>query len=236
MKAIKNFIRIHRFFTFTLFTLVFASLMFVSCEKEKIVEIPVVTTVRDTIEVPVVTDPGGNCDLPHEVEDLVAWYSPVSNILFVHPGYLENVLQTLQAQPSSLNGYSMNGINLYGEPRPVHFQVELKPSPEIFAQATATEAQLTPDLIQTFTEKGTSYKVYKNAECGKLQKGFESLCEGNADGTSTKRTWYEIRRCERGNGFCTEAMGLHGKSVTYHNGNCQGPAKSETSIMGYACW
>jgi hypothetical protein len=232
MKAIKNSIRTGRFFSAASFTLAFASLLFVSCEKEKIVEIPVVTTVRDTIEITV----KDTCNRPHEVEDLVAWYSPLLNALLVDPNYLENVLLALQAQPSPDGGFTMNGINLLGEPRPVHFQIELATSPKIFAQAASSEANLTPDLIHTFTEKGTSYKVYKNAACGKLQKSFESLCEGNADGTSTKRFWFEIRRCERGDGFCTEALSVMGRSVTYHNANCQGPVKSETSIMGYACW
>ncbi len=236
MKAIHFSSSSSRFFSAVLFTLAFASFLFVSCEKEKLVEVPIVTTVTDTIEVPVVTTVKDTCERPHEVEDLIAWYSPLTDVLLVAPNQIENVLVTLHAKPTSTGGFILEGVNLFGEPRLVHFQIEVANSADIYAKAEATEKQLTPDLIQTFTEKGTSYRVYKNAECGKLQKGFDSPCENNQDGTSTKRTWFDIRKCERGNGFCTEALGLQGRSATYHNGNCQGPIKSESPLAGYACW
>jgi hypothetical protein len=232
MKSIKFSSSRRRFFNAVLFLLAWAGLMFVSCVKEKLVEIPVIQTVTDTVEIPVVT----TCDRPHESEDLVAWYNPLNDVFLINPQYVENVLVTLQAQPTSNGRYIMEGVNLHGELRLVHFQIVLASSPDIFIKAEATEKPLTPDLISTFEEKGTSYRVYKNAECGKAQAGFNSACENGADGTSTKRTWYDIRRCERGNGFCTEAKGLIGKSVTYHNANCQGPVKEEKSLYGYACW
>lgn len=232
MKSIKFSSSRHRFFSAVLFTLAIASLLFISCEKEKLVEVPVINTLTDTVEV-TVTEP---CVHPHESEDLVAWYSPLADVFLIAPDYVENVLVTLQAQPTSNGGYIMEGVNLYGEPRLVHFQIELVNSPDIFLKAEATEKPLTPDLISTFEEKGTSYRVYKNAECGKLQAGFNSACENGTDGTSAKRTWYDIRNCVRGSGFCTEAKGLIGKSVTYHNANCQGPVKEEKPIYGYTCW
>jgi hypothetical protein len=205
------------------------SLFFVACNKEHaIIEDPI-TPPPDTI----VVNPA---DTPDPANDLVAWYSPLTDVLLVDPNYFENVLVTLQAQPQSNGSFAMHGVNLLGEPRPVQFTVRFVEVPNIFLEVQATEKPLTPDLVSTFTEKGTSYKVFKNAECGKLSKGFESGCENGADGTSTKRIWYDIRRCERGNGFCTEALSVQGRSVTYHNANCQGPVKSESSINGYACW
>ncbi|MBI5917009.1 MAG: hypothetical protein HY842_16685 [Bacteroidetes bacterium] len=205
-----------------------AGFLFVSCEKENIIVQPpdVVTTV----------------DHPDEVQDLVAWYNPLRGAFLVDPNYLEGVLSSLQAVPVTNGSYVMNGINLLGEPVTVHFTIEPVKVPEIYLQATATEAALTteqpltPDLIHTFTEKGTSYRVYKNAECGKVKKGFEGACEAAPDGTSRKRVWYEIRTCERGNGFCTEALGIQGRQVTYFNANCQGPVKGEEPLPGYMCW
>ncbi len=236
MKSIKFSSSRRRFFNAVLFLLALAGLTFVSCVKEKLVEIPVIQTVTDTVEVPVVTTVHETCDRPHESEDLVAWYNPLNDVFLIAPQYVENVLVTLQAQPAPNGGYLMQGVNLYGEPRLVRFQIELANSSDILIKAEATEKPLTPDMISTFEEKGTSYRVYKNAECGKVQAGFNSACENGTDGSSTKRTWYDIRRCERGNGFCTEAKGLIGKSVTYHNANCQGPVKEEKSLYGYACW
>ncbi len=229
MKANHFSIRLSRILLATLFFLPLLSLFFVACNKEHaIIEDPITpppdTVVTDTVETP---DPAN---------DLVAWYSPITDVLLVDPNYFENVLQTLQAQPQTNGSFAMHGVNLYGEPRPVQFTIRLMEVPNIYLEVQAAEKPLTPDLVSTFTEKGTSYKVYKNAECGKVGKAFESACENAADGTSTKRSWYAIRRCERGNGFCTEALGVQGKSVTYQNANCQGPVKSETSINGYACW
>lgn len=216
------------------FLLLSAGFLFVSCEKENIiVDIPDVVTVQDTIE------------RPDEVHDLVAWYNPLRGTFLVDPNYLEGVLSALQAVPvnnGTNGGFVMNGVNLLGEPVTVHFTIEPVKVPDIYLQATATEVTLTtgqpltPDLIHTFTEKGTSYRVYKNAECGKLNKGFEGECEAAPDGTSRKRVWYEIRTCERGNGFCTEALGIQGRQVTYFNANCQGPVKSEEPLPGYMCW
>lgn len=213
----------------TLFFLPLFSLFFVACNKEQaIIDLPVTPPV-DTVT----TNPN---DYPDPANDLVAWYSPVTSVLLVAPDYLENVLQTLQAQPLNNGNFAMNGINIFGEPRLVQFSIKLVRIPDIYLEVQATEKPLLPDLVSTFTEKGTSYKVYKNAECGKVEKAFESACENAADGTSVKRFWNELRRCGRGNGFCTEAMGVIGKSVTYHNANCQGPVKSEESFYGYACW
>ncbi len=224
MKTINFFNRHNQFFSTSLFMLAFAGLFFVSCEKETIVEVPVVVPVTDT------------CELVHEVEDLIAWYSPLTDVLLVDPGYLENALEVLQAQPSSDGGYSMQGINLFGEPRTVYFKIALAHPSDIYISAEETEKVLTPDLIQTFSEKGTSYRIYKNAQCGNEQAAFDSQCENNTDGSSTRRSWYAMRKCERGNGFCTEAKSLIGRSVTFHNAGCQGPIRSEEGLYGYACW
>lgn len=234
MKANHFSIRLSHTLLATLFFLPLFSLFFVACNKDQaIVDIPVtqppVSQPPDTI----VTNPN---DYPNPANDLIAWYTPMTNVLLVAPDYLENVLQTLQAQPLTNGNFAMNGINILGEPRPVEFSIKLVQIPDIYLEAQTTEKPLTPDLVSTFTEKGTSYKVYKNAECGKVEKAFDGPCENAADGTSTKRSWYDIRRCGRGNGFCTEALGIQGRSVTYHNADCQGPVKSEASLPGYACW
>lgn len=229
MKANHFSIRLSRIMLATLFFLPLLSLFFVACNKEHaIIEDPI-TPPPDTV----VTD---TAETPDPANDLVAWYSPLTDVLLVDPNYFENVLQTLQAQPQTNGSFAMNGVNLYGEPRPVQFTIRLMEVPNIFFEMQATEKPLTPDLVGTFTEKGTSYRVYKNAECGKVQKAFDSACENADDGTSVKRNWYDRRQCGRGNGFCTEANGLIGKSVTYHNANCQGPVKSESSFFGYTCW
>lgn len=105
--------------------------MFVSCEKEKII-----------VEVPSPPLPVEDCNRPHEIEDLVAWFNPIESVLFVDPAYLESAITSLSAQPLNDGSYQLNGVNLWGEPHVLRFKIAPMKIPDIYYMATATEQTL----------------------------------------------------------------------------------------------
>jgi len=174
---------------------------------------------------------------PDPVEDLVAYLDPLGMVLFVDPAFMEDALASLKAEQLEDGIYYMNGVNTNSGFEEVLFNVVFAPVGEIYNIAEQTDTKLqSPNLVNEFTVGSTSYRVYKNAECGAAQPGFTSICENNADGTSTHRQWLPIRRCKAGSGFCTEANLIAGYQYTYEMANCQGPKKSTTNLYMYQCW
>jgi hypothetical protein len=221
MKTQINFFQLSRLlFVAAIHLLVFSGIFFTACQKESATD-DITDDTTDAVLGP---------------EDLVAWFNPFTNELLVAPGYEQHVLDVLGARSLQKGTYMMQGINLYGEPRQVTFQMFTTQNTNITVTANQVEAAPLPELIETFTKGSTTYRVYQNATCGKVSKAFEGPCTNNTDGTSFKNSWYDTRHCERGDGFCTEAYSVIGRKSTYHNSNCQGPVKSEAYYYGYACW
>ena len=207
-----------------------ATLFFSSCEKETVyVEVPVEVPVEITNEVPIDT-----CNRPDEKNDLVAFLHPLQGILFSAPEYLDIALSQLDAQPSSDGAFSMKGVNIFNEPIEIKFIVQEINQEELFNVSNELEF-LTPDLVKEFTEKGTTYRLFKNAKCGNVSPGFTSQCEKNSDGTSYHTVYYDTRRCARGNEFCTEAKTVYGRKVVFLNDNCQGLIQKEELIYYWQC-
>ncbi len=223
MKATIFSNRMGRYLLAAMLLLPLGGILFVSCEKEKaIVEVP------DPQPPPPLP-----ADRPDEVNDLVAWFNPLESVFLIDPAYTEQVLASVQAQPFDNGSYQFNGVNLLGEPRLIQFRIKPVKIPDIYYTATAVEQALGPDLDHTYVKNGTSHSVYKNALCGKVQKGFEGICVDSAS-ISKKDIYYDNRRCERGTGYCLEVLLTWGTQRRYDNNGCQGPFK-EKPIPGPSC-
>lgn len=206
-----------------------SSLLFFSCEKE-----PIDIVQTPPVEPPAPPVTSNTCNRPNEVEDLIAWFDPIEDVLLVNPAYLEQSLALLDAQPTSDGRFSATAVTANFEPVIITFSIKEAASNIIAAQAASLP--LEPDLVATYTADGSSFKQYKNAKCGEVEKGFLGPCNNTNDGGSTKNEWYDRRRCGRGDGFCTEVLAPMGRRITYINANCQGPTKSESPYFGYQCW
>lgn len=208
----------------TLLILPFTLLFFSSCEQEKIyIEVPVEE------EEPTVT-----IDRPDEVNDLIAFLHPLAHALFVDPEYIDIALEQLNAYPNSDGNFSFQGVTPSGNELQINFVVQPVPAAELFNISKEIDPE-NPDLVQEFENEGTSYRLYKNAECGAVQAAFQSGCENKDDGTSVQRNWYARSQCERGLSFCTEALTAGGRETTYINGNCQGVIKGERIMFLWQC-
>ncbi len=207
-----------------------ATLFFSSCEKEKIyVEVPTEVIVEVPIEVS-----NDTCNRPNEENDLIAFLHPLEGVLFTAPEYFDIALEQLNAQPSSDGTFSMKGVNIVGDYVEINFIVQPIGQNELFNISQEVEKQ-TPDLVKEFEEKGTKYRVYKNAKCGNVKPGFTGPCEKNDDGSSYHNVWYAASRCERGNAFCVEVYANYGRRVVFMNDNCQGIIQKEEPYYNWVC-
>lgn len=223
MKSIEKISLVLRPLTLATLLIGLEALMLFSCQKEASVNTDDLEELNDT---------------PDQKNDLVAFLDPLAGILWADSAHVENALSLLGAVPFHENAYIKPGITPGGRPVQIRFTVQLSNTTEIYAQATAADANNTnPDLIKAFEEAGTKYKVYKNAECGKGGPGFTSECENLGDGASKHRVWnaYPFPQCKRGKGFCVEVLAVAGVEVTFFNQGCQGLIKSSREMLVYQC-
>lgn len=220
MNATEKITMLLRPLTLAMILIGLEALFLFSCQKEENVNTDDIEEISDT---------------PDEKNDLVAFLDPLAGVLWADPEHLETALSLLDATPMNGNLYIKQGITPSGKPVQIRFTVQPVNTTGIYLQATAADANTNPDLIKEFEEKGTKYRVYKNAECGKREAGFTGPCENLNDGTSLHRVWNAYSRCKRGNSFCTEVFAVAGVEVTYHNQNCQGLIKSNRELFTYQC-
>ena len=172
---------------------------------------------------------------PDSVADLIAYYNPEKRVLLVDNDYRTQVLLELGAQPAIDGSFQAASVNLTGEPVTIRFTIIPLPT-EMKATIAAEAAKpLTPDLIHHYTVDGTDFRQYKNAKCGREDKGFDGPCTDLSNGTSTMNKWYTRFVCERGLEFCTEVRGVIGRKVVHLNTGCQGPIVKEESYYGWQC-
>jgi hypothetical protein len=179
------------------------------------------------------------CDDPTTELVLTAYLDAPRQVLYAIPTELDAALEALGAHPftgNNIQAYEMQGVNAFGEPMPVRFNVENVESGKLNQLATAQDAaqmQLEGEFTGT---SGTTYRVYRNATCGPLQAAFNSPCEPRSNGTSVQREWLAIRQCIPGNAHCTQAMLVAGYEHTYALAGCQGPRQDTKPIKMYQCW
>ena len=214
----KTMFQFSRLLTVT-FCLAVTTSLFISCQKEAFVD--------PTAEEPAAWN---------KEADVIAYYTPMKAILFVNPAYLEQALEITGAHPGSDGRYTGRGITPEGKPLEIKFEVQPVPEEKLFEIAASEDAVQLPVLVNEFSANGTSYKVYRNAECGQQQAAFNGPCDNLSDGTSTHNEWLAIRKCGPGNGFCTEARLLGGYRHAFEFKDCQGPKKSSEPYYIYQCW
>lgn len=194
-------------------------LFFQACEKETVI-------VED-------------CDDPTAELVLTAYLDAPRQVLYVIPTELDAALEALGAYPftgNNIQAYEMQGVDAFGEPVPIRFDVETVNNTQLNQLATTTDAAQM-QLEGEFTGAGgTTFRIYKNATCGPVQAAFFSPCEAKTNGSSVKREWLQIRVCIPGNAICTQALLIGGYEHTYELAGCQGPLQSTKPIKIYQCW
>ncbi len=213
-----HFSNIRPFAAVSVLFLAATSAIFTSCQKE---------AIEPVTEEPAEWDKDA---------DLVAYYDPSNAILFADPAYLEQTLEIVNAQPTTKGHFTGQGVTPDGDRILIQFNVQPVEGRKLLDIATKTDEVLTPVLINEFSANGTSYRVYRNAECGQQEAAFFGPCDNLADGTSSHNEWLVLRKCKAGNSFCTEARIIGGYRHTFEFKNCQGPKKTTTPYHIYQCW
>ena len=220
MKTFFHFSNIRFFAAATLFFLAATGALFTSCQKPAIPE-------------PVTEEPA-EWD---KDADLIAYFDPFNAVLFFDPVYLEPVFEMINAQPTTNRSVVVgDGVTQQGQRILIKFNTQPVERAELLNIANNGDAALTPALINEFTANGTSYRVYRNAECGQLEAGFNGPCENSSDGTSAHNEWLAVRKCKSGASYCTEARIIGGYRHTYEFKDCKGPRKTTTPYHIYQCW
>ncbi|NUQ24053.1 MAG: hypothetical protein HUU34_08875 [Saprospiraceae bacterium] len=179
------------------------------------------------------------CDEPTAELVLTAYLDAPRQVLYAIPTELDAALEALGAHPftgNNIQAYEMQGVNVFGEPVTIRFDVEPVNNAQLNQLATTSDAAQM-QLEGEFTGAGgTTFRVYKNATCGPVQAGFFSPCEAKTNGSSVKREWLPLRVCVPGNAICTQALLIGGYEHTYELAGCQGPLQGSKPIKMYQCW
>lgn len=168
--------------------------------------------------------------------DLIAFVDPLYSIALVDPGYLNVVFEVLEASQDeeellTLPVTTAEGVSLGLR----KFKLIFMPAREIAKEAIEAEETLSPDLLETFEKEGTRYRVFRNAQCGEVRKGFEGPCYPTGNNRSAKNTWYDTSNCKRGDSYCVEAYSIVGVKNIYDNTDCKGPVIKIEPYYSWAC-
>lgn len=174
---------------------------------------------------------------PDPVNDLIAFLDPPKSVLYVEPDYKEQVFELLGVTQL---GAGKAVVPVTNPQRTSEFEavVEVIPAPSshIAEIATSREDTPDPDLIKQFEEKGSWYRMFKNARCPEKTPYREGKCKKNEDGSSTLPIWHPWGNCLRGTGFCTEVWSVYVEWRTYTLGDCQGPFKVTKYTYNWNCY
>jgi len=177
-------------------------------------------------------------ELADAQNDLIAFVDPPQSVLYVDPDYKEQVFELLGV--SQLEG-GKAVVPVVNPQRSREFEaiveVILAPANHIAQIAASRGDTLDPDLIKQFEEKGTWYRMFKNARCPEEKSPYlEGKCKKNNDGSSTLPIWHPFGNCLRGTGSCTEAWLVYVEWRTYILDNCQGPFQVSKYDYNWNCF
>jgi hypothetical protein len=204
---------------------------------------------------------GNNYQLVDPFTDIIACLDGPHRTLYVLPEQRENVLKLLHAEASGDKYMMEAAMNIHHKAVPIGFQVVSASLNQLInvgayfeiARAwipsyneSANKDTARAKLLDTMTTAGVFYRMYLNAQCGKITDGHYTDCEEQisfADAWDTTRTtsplkfnhvrqrFYPISHCLKGTGSCIEALGVSMTTEYYNNDNCNGAPTSvvETS-------
>lgn len=212
-------------FAAILLALSWATFATISCQKEGL---PAPQPDPDPIDTSTV-------DGPDLHTDLIGYLQPLEQVLFYTPGYLEQALALLGAQQTGPGSFFMQGVSPSGKIVPISFTAVELEAPQMADILISDDKILLPDLVTTFEERGTRYRLFKNAKCGTPSAPFNGPCTKIDQGSSTQNTWYSFSNCARGESYCVEAYSIIGIKNTYDQDNCQGPVIKVEPYYGWSC-
>lgn len=193
----------------------------------------------DRAQNPIVTEPDtpGNTDS----SQCVAYFSPLEQALYVVPEYLERVLGSLGAVPTSSGSFEMVHPLSQGDYATLTFSVRSTPVESIAALAIQQDSILTQLVASGETANlPASALSYNYKECGEWKAPRIGLCQ--VIGDHSERTYTDShRKCDKPagrNSVCTEfrTQGYY-ENRYYANTNCDPPyvpAKT-TQLWLYHC-
>jgi len=200
------------------------------------------------------------------VKDLAGFLDPFAKTLFVLADTKDSVLNILGAKPVGDGMYTMNSAT--GKKVQMNFMVSVVNSPSvIYFYIDAADrswrdwyADRDPErgeLIDTTMDRhGTFYRVYRNAECSKIQDASVTECGKQIKwGTFTfvgpestltttppvetgkyiKTERFEISHCLKGAKYCVEALVIVSRISIYNDPNCTQMLETYPGYYDYSC-
>ena len=198
------------------------------------------------------------------VNDLVAATDPVKHILLVVPDQKDAVLKYLDAKPvAGGEMYQIQAVDFMRNRIPFTFRIQPASTNQILMQTADNKrkanlffAKYDDDKANRDTARGqfigkldtggVCYRMYKNAKCVQVSKGWETDCieetRENPDSTfsktgrSLKVKGYDVSHCLKGGSMCVETLSVMDVTTYYDNNHCGGaPIFIQTGDMEYNC-
>lgn len=168
-----------------------------------------------------------------EVHDLAGFLIEKDNMLYLRESDRDDVLDALQAKAQDDGHYQVSIDDGSGEHKEFPITLEYTDYPYLYADALSG---ILPDTLFNWM----FVKVFVNASCGDLHKGFTSDCIatfGRHRQFGQSMIWRidDWKSCRRGEGTCVEVLRAVG-DVTYHpDDHCQDTLFTRISIPRFAC-